>query len=118
MEIAELLLEAGADVNIEDDLSGMSPLTWAVREYEQNADFIKRLLEAGANVNARNGIGETALIYAVRSGRVRVIKQLLKAGADVNSRDNEGKTALDYAEGREKAAAILRAAGGKRGEEV
>lgn len=67
--------------------------------------------------NTRNAIGETPLMYAVRSGRVRVIKQLLKAGADVNSRDSEGKTALDYAEGREKAAAILRAAGGKRGEE-
>lgn len=60
--------------------------------------IIEALLEAGADLNARNYLGETALIMAVNTNpETRVISALLKAGADINARDYQGHSVLEYA---------------------
>jgi ankyrin repeat protein len=51
-----------------------------------DAAAVKRLIAAGADVNARDG-GSTPLIYAARSGDTGVVGALLDAGADANARD-------------------------------
>jgi len=52
----------------------------------------------GADVNARNQLGETPLIMAARNGHIEKIKVLLDHGADINSQGSEdGKTALIWA---------------------
>ena len=61
-------------------------------------DFIK----LGADVNAKDKGGMTALMLAaVRvtafNGNPEVIHTLLKAGADIFAKDNNGQTVLDYA---------------------
>jgi ankyrin repeat protein len=55
---------------------------------------VKRLLEAGADVNGKAEDGTTALIAAVLSGQVAAVEQLLKAGAHLNASGKRGFTAL------------------------
>ncbi|MDO4410246.1 MAG: ankyrin repeat domain-containing protein [Akkermansia sp.] len=55
---------------------------------------IQLLKEAGANVNAKNKDGRTALMCASDSGNVEVVKAFLQAGADVNAKTKDGWTAL------------------------
>jgi hypothetical protein len=60
---------------------------------------IKELLVGGANVNARDQRGYTALMYASMSyhDSAAVVKILVLGGADVNARDKSGNTALSWA---------------------
>ena len=53
------------------------------------------LFERGANPNARDVRGWTALMYAGMAGQTRVMKKLLEMGADVHPQcDLDGTTAL------------------------
>ena len=56
--------------------------------------FVKKLLDDGADVNATNYIGQTALMLAAANRHVDVVKLLLEHGADVNATDDIGRTAL------------------------
>jgi len=57
-------------------------------------DVVVDLLEAGADVNARDHNGDTPLMYAIRHCEPENISVLVKAGADVNIRNNNGDTPL------------------------
>jgi hypothetical protein len=54
------------------------------------------LLNAGAEVNAVNDDGMTALMLLVQHGDPDEIETLLKAGANARMKDSKGRTALDY----------------------
>ena len=56
--------------------------------------MVKLLLAHGAKVDLRAEDGSTALMYDAISFRAGQLKALLAAGADVNARDNSGKTAF------------------------
>ena len=60
-------------------------------------EIVKSLLEAGANPNAEDKDGDTALIEAAKKCKTEVVKLLLEAGADIEAKDKEGKTALMWA---------------------
>jgi len=53
-----------------------------------------QLLAAGADVNARDAYGATALINAAYSGNAEMVEALLAAGAEVDAKDELGWTAL------------------------
>jgi hypothetical protein len=57
---------------------------------------IEGLLEQGANVNARNWLGRTPLIYAARDGHTDVMNILLDRGARLNLQEKYGWTALMF----------------------
>ncbi len=59
--------------------------------------LIKKLLEAGANVNHQGYGGWTALMAASDNGQIEAVRALLAAGADVNLQNKKGRTALMYA---------------------
>ena len=59
-----------------------------------NISLVKLLIRRGANVNAQDSGGQTALMYA--SNKV-MVKALLDAGADKTMKSKDGKTALDFA---------------------
>ena len=59
-----------------------------------NAQKVKDLLEKGADANAKNHEGTTALMVAAYKGSREIIAVLTERGADVNARDNEGSRAL------------------------
>jgi hypothetical protein len=58
------------------------------------ADDVKVMLDRGADPNARNGRGQTALSVAVARYDNEIIKLLLAKGANVNVADTEGNTPL------------------------
>ena len=59
-----------------------------------NYKDVKRLLEAGANMEATNNYGATALIGAAQSGYENIVKLLLEAGANMEATNAYGYTAL------------------------
>jgi ankyrin repeat protein len=64
---------------------------------------ITELLKAGADINARDEEGRTALMIAAKYNKdPEVIAVLLKAGADARVKDNSGHTALDWSQGNAK----------------
>jgi ankyrin repeat protein len=94
-EIAAALIEAHADVNAVAGDSRQTLLHGAAAD--GNTDIVKLLLNAKANVNARDVSGETPLHSAVRSGKDDIVALLLDAKADPNARNNYGVTPLDLA---------------------
>jgi ankyrin repeat protein len=55
---------------------------------------VKALLSHGAKVNAKDGEGRTALMFAVVNLHRDIVEMLLERGADVNARADDGGTAL------------------------
>jgi len=55
---------------------------------------VNAIIASGANVNARNNLGQTPLWIASQCGQVELAKTLIVAGADVNARTNHGQTPL------------------------
>ncbi len=74
-------------------------------------DELAALLQNGADVNAVNDQGKTALHVAATAGHQKVIMLLLGYDADVNARTPEGQTAFDLADenGQGIVAGILKA---------
>jgi ankyrin repeat protein len=62
LEVAQLLVSHGADVNA-NDTKGSAPLHMAV--YGSGEDMLRFLLDQGANINAKDGEGCTPLQVAV-----------------------------------------------------
>lgn len=69
---------------------------------EEKIDIVKRLIKAGANVNAQDENGITALMFACKNNNFDIAKILLGAKADVNIKDHDGYTAFAYAFFQEK----------------
>lgn len=61
---------------------------------EGNIEGVKHALEMGADVNAKDMWGGTALILSAFFGYKSIVKLLIDAGADVDAQDNNGQTAL------------------------
>ena len=80
-----------------------------------NIKGVREEIKLGADVNAKDKYGDTALILAAWYGYTEVAKLLLAAGADVNAKDNGGYTALIWAAyyGHAEIAKMLRDAGAK-----
>jgi ankyrin repeat protein len=60
-------------------------------------DTVRILCAAGAEVDATDGQGQTALMYATFSENIEVAEVLIQAGASTNIRDSEDRTLLDVA---------------------
>jgi ankyrin repeat protein len=63
-------------------------------------DVLKALVEKGANVNAANDLGMTALHYAVQRGTERIIEYLAASGAKFDAKNKQGRTPVELAKGR------------------
>ena len=101
-----LLLDAGIDASVLS--GGHLPLVVAVEE--GRAEMAKVLLDLGANVDGRDGRGNTALMVAALKDRTQLVKSLIDRGADPNERNNDGATAL-HAPGNMEIVSTLLSAG-------
>lgn len=82
----KMLLEAGADPNVEDGFR-TTPLMSAA--HRGDAETIKMLVDAGADVNAIGSADRSALFFAVFGGHIDATRALVDAGADVNAKGAE-----------------------------
>lgn len=88
-KVAMLLLQHGAQDAVYTN--GSSTLHVACRL--GYTDVVRKLLEAGADINSQ-AYCLSPLMIASSHGHRGILELLLRAGADVNSRDEEGSTAL------------------------
>src|SRR3989339_501530 len=82
-EIVQMLLNAGVDVNSQQD-DGETPLSWAIRG--NNLEAVQQLVHAGADIN--NEIIKKALDSAVSRNRLKAVQFLINAGADRTIKNN------------------------------
>ena len=88
-------LAKDVDLNAKDSVFGATALSSAA--LFGHTKIIALLLEAGADVNAKNRDGGTALHNAAFLGQYEAAKLLLENGADVNIRNGDGGTPSDAA---------------------
>ena len=81
LDVMQLLIEYGADLEIKDRYYG-TPVYAASNSYKLAA--AKLLLEHGADVNQRQKHGRTALFVAIITKQLSLVELLLSYGADVN----------------------------------
>jgi len=94
LEMLDLLIERGADVN-GCDKSKRTALMYAAMAGREA--ILGALLAHGAKVDALDSSGRTALMEACQSGRTQTARLLLNAGADTSLRDNNLADALTLA---------------------
>jgi ankyrin repeat protein len=76
---------------------------------------VNAVIELGADVNAANRAGETALHAAAAGGLNRVVSRLVAAGATLNVKNGRGQTplgAIAARQDRRETADLLRTLGG------
>lgn len=115
IEVAQFLLDKGADPNIPNK-NGLTPLEHACGRDKTNALMLaKMLLAKGASVNATNVTRETIppLEWAISSDNLELVKLLVDRGAEVKTKTDVGSTPLHTAadRGDTEIAAILIAHG-------
>ena len=95
VETADLLLRAGAEVNVANEL-GVTPLDLACEN--RSFGMVSRFLQAGADTKAAAPTRPPVLMSCARTGSVEAVKALLARGASVNQREPRlGQTALMWA---------------------
>jgi ankyrin repeat protein len=71
-------------------------------------EVIKLFIQAGADVNAANDLGFTAMHYAAQTGRTQIVELLAANGAKLDVKNKAGKTPLDLAANQPGTAALIR----------
>lgn len=94
--LMKLLLENGADIDVQEGTSGKTALHLAVETQERS--LVQFLLQAGARVDARMLNGCTPLHLAAGRGLKSISSTLREAGADSLLRNVEDETPQDLAE--------------------
>ncbi len=86
-------IAAGTDLDSKEPFGGSSPLISAA--VFGKADMATLLIDAGADVDAKNNDGSTALISAAFFGRPEIVRLLLDAGANKAIKNKYGATAYE-----------------------
>ncbi|XP_055634139.1 protein fem-1 homolog C-like [Toxorhynchites rutilus septentrionalis] len=92
IEIVECLFKLGAKLNAPSKC-GSTPVLIACGTL--NLEFVRHLVEKGADVRKPNHSGKTCLMASI--GSEKLCSYLIWKGVEINERDSSGKTALHYA---------------------
>jgi ankyrin repeat protein len=123
VEFVQLLIDYGADVKIKNNSgdtalkmaheSGHTELAEILKHASEivprtkemlfravmndDVDEVKMLINKGADVNKRDSLGRTSLIFASKMGYTEIAQLLINRGSYINVLDNVGYTALMWA---------------------
>jgi ankyrin repeat protein len=97
-EAVSILVDNGAEIDAVEIHAKESALMRAARI--GNAGNLRILLDADADMELKNMLGQTAAVIAAAQGRFEKVKMLGDAGADLSVRDLRGWTVLDHARAR------------------
>jgi ankyrin repeat protein len=110
VSIVDYLIKAGATVNTPSKNSlKVTPLQSAVAG--GHLEVTRRLLEAGANPNVREGSGYTPLHTAAQNGDIEIVRSLIFGGADSEAMSLNNERPIDMAlkAGHREVVALLEA---------
>lgn len=93
-DCVRLLIESGAEVEARD-YDGHRPV-----DSVGSVEILQILLQAGADLQGRNGKGGNLLHHSTAMGQVELLQELLKLGLPLDSADECGCQALHYAAAR------------------
>ena len=105
IETVKQHLAAGTDVNAKGSMNGWTPLHYAA--LDSHKEIAELLISKGADVNAKNYIGETPLIMASGMHHKEVVELLIAKGADVNAKIVDGRTPLHLTSNKEIAELLI-----------
>jgi hypothetical protein len=98
-QVLEALLEAGA--TFQRDI-----VCFRAAE-NTNATIMRRVIESGVDLSARDRHGHSPLHIAAATSTVEVVSLLLEAGADINAMSDVRKTTLEFACANKKNSRVL-----------
>ena len=81
-QLADLLIQGGADVNKQE---GHSPKALRVAASHGNVRMVELLIDSGADIHADGGNYANALVAGVRSGVASVVQLLVDRGANIKT---------------------------------
>ena len=70
-----------------------------IKAIEKGASYkkIEKIINSGVDINARDELGRTPLMYAIKHGYYDIVDLLVRNGADVNATTNFNWTPLSFA---------------------
>jgi len=101
LEVVELFIESGADVNKPDERKHTALHAAAAANYKSSPQIVKKLLAVEADPNAEDEYGNTPLLMPSVNGYYEIVRLLLAAGADPTKPNKSGHTPLDGAKNSE-----------------
>ena len=96
INVVKFLIGQGAYTDLQNT-EGETALHFVVRAKGDSVGISRRLIENGADVNARTHNKHTPLMLASSNDDINLVNFLLKNGANVNLEDDQGRSALHYA---------------------
>ncbi|XP_036423490.1 transient receptor potential cation channel, subfamily N, member 1 [Colossoma macropomum] len=95
-QVVQMLLGFGAQVQLRGGKDLETPLHVAAR-VKEGEKVAEMLLKSGAEVNAEQENGETAMHVAARHGALQMMRALIEEGADLTWRSKAGENPLHVA---------------------
>jgi ankyrin repeat protein len=91
MDVAELLILNGANVNAVNQPNMETPL-----HLVKSVEMAEVLVKSGASLAAQNAWFQTPLHCACKSGEAALVKLLISFGGTIDAKDQQGRTPLHY----------------------
>lgn len=91
VNIVELLLESGADVDVRDHTKGTALIAAC---YNGHTSTVLELIKNHAKLDLQDEGGHTALVFACDKGHMDICTALVNANAAINTQDHRGNTGL------------------------